>query len=737
MKRNFQTAGRTAALLTAAVCLLASAGCSKQPQETSSIVSRPSTVINSEDAQAAAGTRVVSTQFATADTVVAAFNVLDYGADPTGQEDSTNAFRLAMTEASLAGGGVTVWVPAGTYRISSSLTVPKMVTLRGDWQDPDEGTEYGSIIHCVMDSADSTNTGLFVMSTNACVQGLTVYYPEQDINAVKPYPYTFFLPDASLRTIRNVTLINAYRGVGTVHHDVCRIENLKGTVLKEGISLTDGTGAGSVQGVSLSPKYWAGAGKGMNTADADAIERWSKNNRSAGLLLGDAEQYQYADITVQGHYYGIRFPKTETRWMGSGSFFNLYLNDCTYGMYADEGTYLSTRGNNSVQTAIDYRWGYCVSASVIQGERYSIYNGSSSVKGLRGVIKLCGVTLSGATHGNLERTSELTALGNYRLTAARVSKSSGSYFKALPNGSNQWDIQDALNAAGAAGGGTVYLAPGDYEITQPLTVPKNTELRGSAGSSNNLPTSGTVFVVRQSGSAVAQTTQTALVTLGGDNSGVRGIYFLYEDNITSINKSAAYRYYPYTVRGTGKGVWCIDCCINGATHGVDFSNCDNHLISGLISCCLENAMTVGGNQGLVKNCSQIPALLYRTERLETDAATMTPNLVNAILRKYAVYLSVGQSSGQQVVNLFAYGVRDLVHTAAAEQLLAVNLGGDALGDRGVGTLLRCNGGSVTVINSLRYGGDAFVNEGCALRSFNRMSVGLPDEADLLELQQPE
>ena len=90
-----------------------------------------------------------------------------------------------------------------------------------------------------------------------------------------------------------------------------------------------------------------------------------------------------------------------------------------------------------------------------------------------------------------------------------------------------------------------------------------------------------------------------------------------------------------------------------------------------------------------------------------------------------------------MVNLFAYGVRDLVHTAQAEQLLAVNLGGDALGDRGVGTLLRCNAGSVTLINSLRYGGDAFVNEGCALRSFNRMSVGLPDEADLLELQQPE
>ena len=732
MKRYSQTALRVGCLVLSLVGLLATAGCGgKQTDSSQASSARTSAVINSEDAQAARGTKIVTPLFATTDTVVAAFDVLDYGADPTGQQDSTNAFRLAMTEASLAGGGVTVWVPAGTYRISSSLTVPKMVTLRGDWQDPDEGSEYGSIIYCTMESSDSTNTGLFVMSTNSCVQGLTVYYPEQDINQIKPYPYAFFLPDASLRSLKDITLINAYRGVGTVHHDVCRIQNLKGTVLKEGIHLTDGTGAGSVDGVKLSPKYWAQAGQGMNTATADAIERWSKNNRSAGLLLGDAEQYQYTDITVEGHCYGVRFPNTETRWMGSGSFFGLFINDCTFGMYADEGTYLSTRGNNSLQTAVDYRWGYCVSASVIQGQHYSIYNGSATVGTLCGVIKLCGVTLGGATYGNLERTSETTSLRDYQLCDDRVTKSTGSYFQALPNGSTQWDIQDALDAAGKAGGGTVYLAPGDYEITQPLTVPANTELRGSAGSINNLPTSGTVFLVRQTATPAAQTGQTALVTLNGDNSGLRGIHFLYEQNILSINGSALYQYYPYTVRGAGKGVWCIDCCINGATHGVDFANCDDHVITGLISCCMENAMNVGGNNGLVKNCSQTPALPYRTERLETDQNTMSQNLVNPILRKHTVYLNVGKSNGQQIINLFAYGVRDLLNTAGAKKVQAVNLGGDALGDPGVGTLLRCNGGSITVINSLRYGGDAFVNEGCALRSFNRMSVGLPGEEDLV------
>lgn len=54
-------------------------------------------------------------------------SVTDKGADPSGQGDSTQAFREAI---SAAQGGV-VWIPPGEYRLTSSLNGVQNVTLQG------------------------------------------------------------------------------------------------------------------------------------------------------------------------------------------------------------------------------------------------------------------------------------------------------------------------------------------------------------------------------------------------------------------------------------------------------------------------------------------------------------------------------------------------------------------------------------------------------------------------------
>ncbi|MDN3025360.1 discoidin domain-containing protein [Streptomyces sp. S.PB5] len=56
-----------------------------------------------------------------------AVSVTDKGADPSGQGDSTQAFRDAIASAQ---GGV-VWIPPGDYRLTSSLSGVQNVTLRG------------------------------------------------------------------------------------------------------------------------------------------------------------------------------------------------------------------------------------------------------------------------------------------------------------------------------------------------------------------------------------------------------------------------------------------------------------------------------------------------------------------------------------------------------------------------------------------------------------------------------
>src|ERR1700730_8366775 len=60
-------------------------------------------------------------------TVSGEFNVLDYGADLTGNTDSTTAIQTAITAAATSGG--TVFCPPGTYAVSSHLVLRPNVTM--------------------------------------------------------------------------------------------------------------------------------------------------------------------------------------------------------------------------------------------------------------------------------------------------------------------------------------------------------------------------------------------------------------------------------------------------------------------------------------------------------------------------------------------------------------------------------------------------------------------------------
>lgn len=58
-----------------------------------------------------------------------AISVVDKGADPTGRQDSAQAFRDAITQARSSGG--TVWIPPGDFKLGSQLSGVENVTIQG------------------------------------------------------------------------------------------------------------------------------------------------------------------------------------------------------------------------------------------------------------------------------------------------------------------------------------------------------------------------------------------------------------------------------------------------------------------------------------------------------------------------------------------------------------------------------------------------------------------------------
>jgi hypothetical protein len=238
------------------------------------------------------------------------------------------------------------------------------------------------------------------------------------------------------------------------------VENFKGTFLKNGVELYNSADVDVLENISIDEKYWALAGGGMACADKKTLTRRLRSG-AEGLVIGDIEWGQYANISVRGCETGIRIVKGK-RAEFNGDLFNLDIRDCGVGLQIDH---------------IDKRLGMVIAGSFIEGSKAAIVNKT------RGAVKLTDVVLKGKVKGsNIMKLSgspgDITD-GYFQPPP----KPPGSLFVVEADSTGAADtsqaIQAILDEAGRRGGGVVYLPAGRYLLTQPVTVPADTELRGS------------------------------------------------------------------------------------------------------------------------------------------------------------------------------------------------------------------------------------------------------------------
>ena len=90
------------------------------------------------------------------------------------------------------------------------------------------------------------------------VRAITVYYPEQDIDAVAPYPWTFRMTESDT-TVECVTLINSYKGfrVGPDWNCRHRIRSIHGCVLRYGFYVDGTVEIGRIENCQIHPHWWS------------------------------------------------------------------------------------------------------------------------------------------------------------------------------------------------------------------------------------------------------------------------------------------------------------------------------------------------------------------------------------------------------------------------------------------------------------------------------------------------
>jgi hypothetical protein len=332
-----------------------------------------------------ANQRSIKTIYPTKDWVISDFVVTDpkFGAKAKPGFDNRAAFQAAIDAAYNNGGGV-VYIPAGNYEFRSSktatknvrvrkgnqetlkdfnyqyvLNIPTSVQLRGDWADPElnKGKVLGTILevrvgknspnyngtvesfwndeqagNALRTTSASIADRFIDMTSGTGVTNLSIWYPEQDINDIKPYPWTLFQPGGDCVTIEHVTLVNAYNGFYSAPSELHYVLNSYMTALNTGLEVHVCTDIGRIENVKIDPKYWANSGLPGSPSLAKVTQYTKANGTGFNMHRSDWEYV--SNLYVSGYKTGM--------WIGrepgysdtpNAQLYETHIKNCGTGLY--------------------------------------------------------------------------------------------------------------------------------------------------------------------------------------------------------------------------------------------------------------------------------------------------------------------------------------------------------------------------------------------------------------------
>ncbi|MEN8155531.1 MAG: glycosyl hydrolase family 28-related protein [Bacteroidota bacterium] len=151
-------------------------------------------------------------------------------------------------------------------------------------------------------------------------------------------------------------------------------------------------------------------------------------------------------------------------------------------------------------------------------------------------------------------------------------------------------IQSALDAAGANGGGTVYIPAGMYRIGSHLVVPSGVELRGIWDVPHHTISRGSVLLAYEGKGNPDAAPFISLET----GSGARGFTVWYPEQSTDH-----FYAYPWSIQTLGENCWVKDVTLGNTHQGVDLASYPSagHVVTYLAGAPLKTGISVGNNSG--------------------------------------------------------------------------------------------------------------------------------------------
>lgn len=594
---------------------------------------------------------------AVSDLIVYSLNAADWGADPTGRYDSTIAIQECL-DTLRANGGV-VFLPAGRYRVRGTLTVPAGVTLRGEWQNPNNGgAGKGTLLMAYAGAGNADGDAFITLRSSSCLRDISVWYPEQDPVAPVAYPAT--VRGQGHTVVKNVTLYNTYTGF---YNDSCSSMLIRGfyaTALYQGIYGANAYDIPRIEQVSIDTRYWINSGLPGAPAGLQADQLNSYTRQTTTGLIGGRQDWGYwYDIEINNARIGIML------FAGNDAVGKLTTRNVQYGIYTTNVNAPGLQITHSdisatvacVRYQVDARQTLVASNTVFRDAPVLIHTLSKTPYGVSlnnctfrnwesYAIRMEGGHLTAANNrfiddkpavlldedvpqallaGNdfaapdtavtaaastlVARDDTNTAtpvMPDYAFTPAATPLPEGTaLFLVTDYGARAGGERDctaafqaALDAAQQAGGGIVYIPGGTYRLDGSLTIPSGVELRGSFDGAHygNSTFNGTQLYIY---GGKNDETAPPLMTLG-ENAGVRGFTVFYpEQGVYDEERESWVHTYPYTIQ-MNAGCWVENVAMVNAYQGIDAitNRCDGLLVRDTTGYTMEDTMQVGhGMQG--------------------------------------------------------------------------------------------------------------------------------------------
>ena len=264
--------------------------------------------------------------------------------DNTGATDVSGLLNKAIRNLFNMGGG-TLYLPAGKYRLDKPVFIRPGTALRGDFVQPgpDRVDPSENTVICAYygRGKDEQSDPLFFLDGSSLIDGLVIWYPEQEVDRIVPYAPTIRHSRRDARSAlngasRNIFLVNAYTGIqlGKERRGTCiqLIKNIYGTPLGDGIEVWRDADIPRILNVDFNPGYWPAAGLDTSPPDREKLKKHLFENAS-GITYHRCDGSELANSTIRGYRKGLKLADGHRMdnglWLDNeGHYINFRITEC-------------------------------------------------------------------------------------------------------------------------------------------------------------------------------------------------------------------------------------------------------------------------------------------------------------------------------------------------------------------------------------------------------------------------